>query len=76
MLPRIRSAVLRLIGPLVAGFVTWLGSLGIELPAEFGDSATTALVVLAMGVLTVVVNWLVRALGPVASFIFGIEREE
>lgn len=71
MIDRLRLTITRWIGVVVAGFATWLSGAGIEVAAEFSGLATGALTLLAMGVLTVATNWLVRKLGPVAALIFG-----
>lgn len=49
-----RAFVSRLIAPIIAGLVTWLGSVGLDLGPEFGASLTETAVLFLTGAFTLV----------------------
>lgn len=62
-----RALISRLVAPLVALLVTWLGSAGLDLGPEFGTALTEAGVLLLTAVFTLVYGVTHRLIDRVAN---------
>lgn len=49
-----REFISRIVAPLVAGLVTWLGSVGLNLGPDFGAALTETAVILLTAVFTLI----------------------